>query len=200
MMVVVEGDTDLPYVRKLVEETGLAVTSQVDAGGKGSIDRDLKQYNSIARSMPVLVLRDLDRDAACAAAFIDKLKFRRARWFRFRLVVRALESWVLADSHGLSKFIEVEEKWFPADPDSERDPTLSLLKIAERSPARIRKKLLPERGSATMVGPLYEATLIEFGEREWSAARASKRSDSLRRARTALRSLANDWNAFTHQT
>jgi hypothetical protein len=51
MIVVVEGDTDLPHVRKLVEETGLVVTSEVHAGSKGSINRDtvLLQYPGSAR-------------------------------------------------------------------------------------------------------------------------------------------------------
>ena len=196
MMVVVEGDTDLPYVRKLVSEAGLTVTSEVDAGGKGSIDRDLKKYNAMAKTMPLLVVRDLDHDAPCGGTFVAQLKLKQSRWLRLRVAVRELEAWVLADAVGLSKFLGVDAKWLPEDPDSETNPTRSLLSIATRSPARIRRKLLPEKGSAAVVGPLYEAALIEFGELGWDAARAAKRSPSLRRARASLKTLAVSWHAF----
>jgi len=199
-MVVVEGDTDLPYVRKLVAEAGFPVTSEVDARGKSAIDRDLAKYNAMARAMPLLVVRDLDDDAPCGGTFVANLRWKPSPWIRFRLAVRELESWVLADAPGLSRFIGVDEKWLPEDPDAEVDPTRSLLTIAERCPARIRRRLLPEKGSLALVGPLYEATLIEFGELRWSAARASKRSASLRRARASLRTLARDWNAFVNPT
>jgi len=135
MMVVVEGDTDLPYVRKLVADAGLTVTSEVDAGGKGNIDRDLLKYNSMGKGMPVVVLRDLDHDALCGAAFVSQLNVKRARWFRLRLAVRELESWVLADAPGLSKFMGIDAKWLPGNPDSEADPTRSLLDLAARSPS-----------------------------------------------------------------
>ena len=196
MIVVVEGDTDVPYVRKLAKEAGLEITSMVDATGKGNIDRDLVKYNSIAKTMPLLVLRDLDHDAPCPGEFLAKSKLTPSRWFRFRLAVRELESWILADAPGLSKFIGVEERWLPSAPDSEQDPTRALLKIVARSPGDVRRRLLPAKGSTTIVGPLYETTLIEFGEHHWSVARASRRSPSLKRAREALRTLAREWAAY----
>jgi hypothetical protein len=72
----------------------------------------------------------------------------------------------------------------------------SLLRLARRAPASMRRKLLPSPGAAVSVGPLYEATLIEFGERAWDLARAARRSPSLQRARRALKRLARDWRAF----
>ena len=196
MMVVGEGDTDLPYLRKLADDAGLPATSDIDAGGKGNIDRDLAKYNAMGKSLPLLVVRDLDRDAKCAGELVSGMRRKPARWFRFRLAVRELESWVLADAVGLARFLGVEKKWIPEDPDSEADPTQSLLAVAGRAPAQMRRKLLPEKGNTAVVGPLYEATLIEFGTRVWSAARASERSPSLRRARVALEILARDWRRY----
>jgi hypothetical protein len=199
MVIVVEGDTDLPYVRKLVADAKLEITTELDAGGKGNIDRDLVSYNSAGRSMPWVVFRDLDSDAPCGGAFIGALKLRPARWFRLRLAIRELESWVLADATGLSSFIEVDAKWIPSEPDLEMDATASLLNVAKRASAHYRRCLLPARGSTAKVGPLYEATVIEFGERAWSLERAAKRSPSLRRARAALRKLGREWRAFVGQ-
>jgi 5S rRNA maturation endonuclease (ribonuclease M5) len=58
MIVVVEGDTDLPYIRKLVGEAGFAVCTAIASGGCGNIDRDLGKYNDMAKGMPIVVLRD----------------------------------------------------------------------------------------------------------------------------------------------
>ncbi len=196
MMVVYEGDTDLPYLRKLADDAGLPVTSDIDAGGKGNIDRELLKYCAMGRSFPLLVVRDLDHDDECPGAFVAALRLRPTRWFRFRLAVRELESWILADADGLSRFLRVDAKWLPRQPDAEEDPTLTLLKVAQRAPATIRRALLPRSGDASVVGPLYEAKLIEFGERSWDVARAARRSPSLRRARTALRALASEWRHY----
>lgn len=45
------------------------------------------------------------------------------------------------------------------------------------------------------VGPEYEGVVIEFGLNVWDIERASQRSDSLRRARNALRSMVERWHA-----
>ncbi|GAC1351242.1 MAG: hypothetical protein NVSMB1_02390 [Polyangiales bacterium] len=194
MVIVVEGDTDVPYVRKLVVDAGIG-TIPMPVRGKGNIDRDLAKYNGAARSMPCLVVRDLDHDAPCGGEFVGRLKMKPARWFRLRLAVREVESWILADATGLARFLDVDAKWIPSAPDLEVKPTASLLKVARRSTA-YRRRMLPEKGRSAMVGPLYEATLIEFGERAWSVDRAAERSPSLQRARAAVRSLANDWRAY----
>lgn len=196
MMVVYEGDTDLPYLRKLADDAGLPITSDIDAGGKGNIDRELTKYCAMGRAMPLLVVRDLDHDEKCAGAFVAARKLHPTRWFRFRLAVRELESWILADATGLARFLRVDAKWLPEQPDAEEDPTLTLLAVARRAPATIRRALLPREGGTAVVGPLYEAKIIEFGEGTWNVARAARRSPSLRRARSALRALANEWRQY----
>jgi len=55
----------------------------------------------------------------------------------------------------------------------------------------VRGAMVPKAGES--VGPLYQATIIEFGRDEWDLGRACGRSPSLRRAREALRELASRW-------
>jgi hypothetical protein len=113
----------------------------------------------------------------------------------FRLAVRELEAWLLADAEGMASFFSVEQRWIPGQPDLEPDPTVSLLGVVRRSKdGRMRRAMLPPTGAHVMVGPLYEATIIEFGEKKWDLARACTRSPSLARARAALRRLAAQWN------
>lgn len=195
-MIVVEGDTDLPFARKLARDAGFDDATEIDAQGKGEIDKYLDRYNDAAKGSPWLVLRDLDHDAGCAPEFLDDISFAASAWMCFRLVVRELESWVLADARGLARFLDVDEQWIPKNPDAVKDPTATLVEIARRARrGDIRRKLVPAAGAYTQVGPLYEATLIEFGEKHWSLARAVQRSESLLRARAATRALGARWKA-----
>jgi len=115
----------------------------------------------------------------------------------FRLAVREVEAWLLADAHALSRFLRIPEGRVPADPDAEKDPTLTLVNLARQSTSpRIRQAIVPARGDRVQVGKLYEATIIEFAENHWSLERASQRSRSLARARTALEALAKRWGRY----
>ena len=113
-----------------------------------------------------------------------------------RLAVRELESWLLADHEGVAGFFKVTARDLPLSPDNEIDPTQKLVNLCRKSTSRrIREGMVPRQGSATTVGPLYEALIIEFGTRYWSLDRASDRSPSLRRARQAIRKLGENWSA-----
>jgi hypothetical protein len=201
VVVVVEGDTDLPIVRKLVADAGLEVQHEIDCGGKQRLDQELSAYNSAARGFPWFVLRDLDRDAPCAGAFVQTLTLEVSRWMCFRLAVREMEAWMLADAGALADFLAVPERLIPDDPDADDDPTHTIVNLARRSRREaIRRAMVPGRGHSASVGPLYEAKLIEFGQTLWSLSRACAKSRSLRRARQRLRELADRWRRYVSST
>ena len=100
LALVVEGDTDLPVARKLAQDANLHVFTEMDAGGKHNIDAEIGDYNGAAKGSPWFVLRDLDQDAPCAGRFLGGIGFRPSKWMCFRLAVRELESWLLADEEG----------------------------------------------------------------------------------------------------
>jgi hypothetical protein len=193
--VVVEGDTDLPFVRKLIDDAGLESWTEIDCGGKSQLDQDLPGYNNAAKGSPWFVLRDLDHDAPCAGGFIETLAFTFSKWMCFRLAVRELEAWLLADREGVATFFSIKLSEIPESPEREEDPTRTLVNLARRSRSKkIQRAMVPKPGTAVAIGPLYEAMIIEFGERHWSLERASQRSASLSRARERLREIARLWN------
>lgn len=195
--VVVEGDTDLPVVRKLARDAGLQISVEIDCAGKGRLDEDLPAFNSAAKGSPWFVLRDLDQDAPCAGEFISSIGIQISRWMCFRIAVRELESWLLADVKGLAEFLRVKPEWVPANPDLEPDPTITLVSLARRSRSRsIQRAMAPAHNSGAVVGPLYEARIIEFGEIYWDLERACSRSPSLQRARKAFQSLGRSWKTY----
>lgn len=194
LCVVIEGDTDEPVVRKLAQDAGIEISKLVDMRGKAALDAHLEGFNSAAKGSPWLVLRDLDQDADCAPEFVTRLRFRPTTWMAFRLAVRALESWLLADREGVADFLGVSVARVPERPDEERNPTQTLVNLARKSNKRsVRQALVPRAGDRVAVGPGYEAAIIEFGVLHWSLERAVQASPSLHSARLALRALSARW-------
>lgn len=189
-----EGDTDLPFVSRLAEDAGLSDWFPIDCGGKSQLDLELPSYRGAARGSPWFVLRDLDRDADCAPALVSTLTPEPAPWMCFRVAVRQVEAWALADHDAVARFFAVRPMAVPSSPELEENPTRTLVNLARQSTSpHIRKGMVPRAGSRTSVGPLYEALLIEFGSRAWDLDRACKNSPSLRKARQRLRELGERW-------
>jgi hypothetical protein len=199
--IVIEGDTDKPVALKLVEDAGLEVGQVYDLGGKSQIDLRVKDFNNSAKGSPWFVLRDLDHDAVCAPTFVRGMKLNAARWMVFRIAVREVEAWLMADHVGLADFMGVVPSAIPQDPDAHDHPTEALVNLARKSKKRaIVQAFVPRQGDQVSVGPLYEASIIEFAERHWSLDRACRRSPSLKSAREALGTLGVQWSRHTRGT
>jgi hypothetical protein len=196
LVFVVEGTTDEPVVRKVLELAGWKqpFTSLVQHG-KVELDRSLAGYNRAAKGSPWFVLRDLDHDAPCPAALIACLLPHRAQLMCLRVAVRAIEAWLLADAATLAEFLHVSKNFIPLDPEAEEDPKIAMVNLARRStkPA-VQKDMLPERGSSRRIGRGYEGRIIEYGQEHWRADVARSSSRSLDRAVCALERLRNEWD------
>lgn len=188
--VVVEGDTDVPVVRKLFGFVGLEAGSIIDASGKATIDKKIRAYNAAARGGPWFVLRDLDKDAQCPGVLVDTLVPLAERHSNMclRIAVREIESWLLADAEEIAKFLRVSVSQVPHQPDTLDDPTRTLIELARSSKKpEIRKALVPGKGASVGIG--YEGRIIEFAARHWRVASARMRSPSLDRCILALERL-----------
>ena len=154
LAIVVEGDTDLPVVRKLALDAGLPISVEIDCAGKSRLDEDLPGYNAAAQGWPWFVLRDLDDDAPCAGELLRVRSFSPSRWMCFRIAVREMEAWLLADTEALADFLQIREEWIPINPDAEADPTASLVRLARRSKSSaIRRAMVPGGRGSAAVGP-----------------------------------------------
>ncbi len=150
--------------------------------GFGYIQSKINGFNKASTAIPFLVLTDLDQHE-CPPTLI-------ANWFDtpihqnmiFRVAVKEVEAWLLADIEGCSKFFGVSQVNFPRQPETEPDPKRTLIAIASKSRKRsIREDIIPINQNAT-IGPNYNGRLWEFVFEHWEVARAMERSDSLRRA------------------
>ncbi len=193
--VAVEGDTDIPFAKKLCESAGFTAREPLlDAEGKGGLDGRVPGFAQAGRGSPHLILRDLDRDGPCAPAWIAKnLPRGCGQFFSLRLAVRAIEAWFLADAETAARCLHVTEARIPLAPDDEPDPKLTLVNLGRHSTKkRVREGLVPRPGVSRKAGPDYERWLLE-GAEKWSIDRAMARSPSLARAHAALGRLRASW-------
>jgi hypothetical protein len=108
--------------------------------------------------------------------------------FLFRICVREVEAWLLADREAMAEFLKIKEDQVPSVPESLKDPKASLIKLAQKAPRPIRVGLTP-KGSAP-IGPDYNDLLSGFISNLWSIDRTSDQAPSLARARQRIAELA----------
>ncbi|WP_434385521.1 hypothetical protein [Melittangium boletus] len=185
--VVVEGPTDTALVQKLLVHLGLPLGTVYEAGGKSKLDKRLKGFNNAARSAPWFVLRDLDQDEPCAPELIKRLLKSPAKHMRLRIAVHQGESWLLADTEQIARFLDVPETSVPRIPDDLPNAKQALINLARKSRSRsIRDAIVPREGSTAPVGREYTSRIAEFAQQLWRPGFAAKRSDSLSRCINAL--------------
>lgn len=190
----VEGSVDEAVVRRIIRHVGAQPGPVYGRNGKDHLLRRLRGYNEAARWTPWVVLVDLNQDANCAPPF-------RAEWLPspspqmcFRVAVREIEAWLLADRERIARFLGVSVSRIPNNPETTNDPKSLMVSLAGHSRKReIREDMVPRPESGRKVGPAYASRLVEFVEDEkggWRPDVAASSSDSLRRCLRCLRRLS----------
>lgn len=176
---------------RLAQEVGLTVNQRLRRGGSGYLRSRVTNFCEMAVRVPVFMLTDLDR-APCAPALIADWMGTRTRpaGFIFRVSVREIESWLLADHRALSSLFGDRVATFPEQPDQLTDPKQALLTLAQRARRDVREDLLIRRGAIASQGLGYNARLGAVVRQTWSPSDAATRSPSLARARVRLREFA----------
>lgn len=188
--VAVEGPTDEAIAGKLIAHVGAQPGPVYGKQGKPHLRQHVRGYNNAARHTPWLILVDLDREADCAPPLCQVWLPAPAPWLCFRVVVRAVEAWLLADAETLSAFLGVAQSRIPGQPELLNDPKAAMVTLARASRRKaIREDMVPREGSGRPVGPAYSSRLIEFVAGYWRPDVAAARADSLARTIRCLRRL-----------
>lgn len=183
----VEGDLDEALARRLIVHAGGVPGAVYGRNGKAALRQKIGGYNNAARRTPWLVLVDLDHTAPCAAQLVTAWLPDREPLLRFRVAVREVQAWLLADRESLADYLRVTRGQITNDPEALPDPKRSLVDLARRSRNRdIRADMVPREGSGRSIGPAYVSRVIEFIERRWRPDVAAGRADSLGRALACL--------------
>ncbi|MCA9038195.1 MAG: DUF4276 family protein [Planctomycetaceae bacterium] len=197
----VEDEPSAALIRRLVRfhnSTGKAAARLVlnpgfpaNMRGYGPIKAKMDAICKMAAAnLCVMVLTDLDT-VKCAPELIrnwtplgqNVSTLSHRMWFR--IAVREVESWLIADREALAAFLNVAPANLNATPDNLPDPKQHLLNtIRTKCRANKYREMLPTRHAS--IGVNYNPMLVEFIEKHWDPGRAVDNSDSLRRALNAL--------------
>lgn len=191
--VVVEGTTDEIVFTRIFHYVGIDHYRVMGKNGKEDILKKLSNYNHAAQHSNWLVCVDLDNSAECAPEFVaDKLPIPAENMI-FRVAVRSIESWLLADHTRFAAYLRIADANIPRQPDTLLNPKVSLINLVRRSHrTQLREDIVPRDGSGAQVGPGYVSRIGEFAIDQWRPEIAAENSPSLRKCIDALLTLAEN--------
>ena len=191
--VLVEGIIDEAVARRLINETGHQPGVCYGKKGVSYIHQKIRGFNKSAASMPILTLVDfMDTGLKCPPEVTSSWLPHRCANMLCRIVVREIESWILADRNNLSTYLRVASNRVPLDPENVDDPKQILVNIARHSSSRtIRESIVPSNNSGANVGPLYNSVFSDFVGSIWKPSEARLTSYSLDRCMTRLAELTD---------
>lgn len=192
----VEDELSETVVRRLLKYVGrgYAIGTTYGLRGNGYLLRNIEGWNRAARGKPFILVTDLDRYPCPSALISEWLNREPHPNLIFRVAVREIESWILADRSTFATYLAVSEQRIPADAEAEEDPKRALITAARRSRNRsIRDRIVPRAGSTAQQGPDYNACLSEFVSTKWNIASAARAARSLSRTLKRFRQFTPIW-------
>lgn len=167
-------------------------SSPLRRGGFGYLKANLEKFRAIAQRHPVLLLTDLDRKPCAPGLVADWMGGKSLPpHLLFRVVVREVEAWLMADAEALRDFLSLNSARIPNRPEERLDPKTDLIQICRKVQRKsFREELVPEKGSTAKVGVGYNLHMVRFVRDHWDPARAAQNAPSLARARRRLAELA----------
>lgn len=180
--------------KRLLKEAGydLEPSPLLRRNGFGYLRSKMDSWCEMAARKPVVLLTDLDMTACPMALREDWMGAHKTPDnLVLRIVVREIESWVLADHDAIRTLIG-NRGTLPPHPDVLPDPKQYLLRlIAKQAPRHIREDLVAEKGAIASQGIGYNARLCEWVRTVWCPERAALRSKSLHRAKLRIGELVH---------
>ena len=190
----VEGATDEAVVKRIIDHVGGQAETVYGKKGKDHLRKRIRGYNNAACYAPWIVLVDLDSEN-CAAQLRGTWLPAPAPLLCFRVAVREVEAWLMADAGTLADYLGVSCSQISNAPERLPHPKEVMVNLARRSRRKsVREDMVPGERSGHRVGPAYPGRLIEYAETAWRPAVAARRSESLRHAIDCLRRLVG-WQA-----
>lgn len=190
ILLIVEDELSEAVMRKVVAECcpSLSIGERViRTNGFGNMKASIERYKNACNVLPHVVLTDLDQHA-CPTALMNSWGLKRVPpRMLFRIAVRSIESWVLADRDKIADYLLVAKSKVHPSPDELPDSKQALVALARKGrQRRLALEICPELGSAARQGPLYNAHLTRFVATNWRVNEAAASSESLARTRTRL--------------
>jgi len=182
VQLVVEDRLQDAALRRILHKYKPEVFIRPTAGLRGIdyIRGKIEDYNRASEFCHYIVLIDLDKEE-CAPDMIRRwITFPSKNSFYFRIAVREIEAWLIADRKGFSKFLSIPISWIPLNSENIINPKEVIISWARQSRKRKIKGLIPAGSSS--IGPAYNSLLSDFVQYHWDIDEACMHNKSLRRA------------------
>lgn len=153
-------------------------------GGNAILRTNIAKYLELSARQKVLLLTDLDA-AECAPqlrrAWLNEMPLPEN--FTFRIAVKEVEAWLLADRAGFAALLGISDNAIPNNIEDEQNPKATLLRLTRGArSSSVKTSLLPKSGVRAMIGLGYNSVLSEFVRTKWNIASARENSPSLESA------------------
>lgn len=177
----VEGYVDEALAQKLVSHCGHQSGSTFGIKGWTYIQSKAKSFDQACFGQGLLTLVDLmDTKLLCPSLVVSEWVPDRNPLHIFRVVLREVESWILADRESIAEYLAVPVAKIPLLPEALDDPKRSLINLARTSRRKtVREALVPADGTSASEGPLYSSEIIKYIAEKWDPERASEQAPSL---------------------
>lgn len=177
----VEGGIDEAVARNLVCFTGHEAGHCFGRSGFGYIKNKINGFNLSAQGSHFLALVDfMDTGLTCPGEVLNQWLPHRNKQMLFRVVVREIESWLLADTEAIADFLNVTKSLIPDQVEDLDNPKQVLINIARRSRSKsLRESLIPSIQSTAREGILYNPEMTRFARDFWNPEKALTNSRSL---------------------
>lgn len=163
------------------------VSTCYNRGGFGYLKKNIAGFNNAAKGIPFIVLTDLDTSECPPALIREWLPYPKHSNLLFRIAVREVEAWLLADWHGFTRYLGIAMKDIHSDVDSINNPKKILIELAQKSrKRRLREAIVPGTKSDAKQGPDYNGALITFVNEFWDIKAAMGKSLSLKKTVKAV--------------
>jgi len=192
----VEDDLSEAVLRRVLSDSGrpYAIGTCYLGCGFGYLRKTIRGFNNAAKGTPFLVLTDLDKTECPPELIGTWLPEPIHPNLMFRVAVREVEAWLLADRVGIARFLGIRRVLVAQDADAIDDPKGYLIDLARRSPHRdLRMDIVPPPGSTRRIGPNYNGRLTFFAQNRWNLSAAKQSSPSLMRTVEAVSGFVPTW-------
>lgn len=188
---IVEGLLDEAVANRIIVATNHTPGHCYPKKGFTYIKDKIRDFNKSAITINYLALVDfMDTGLPCPGAVITTwLPYRQPKML-FRVVVREIESWLLADRENIARFLQIATTKVPDRPEEIENPKQFLINLARTSRSkRVRAALVPDERSTATEGRLYTSELSQFVNQHWDPANACRNAPSLERCYKRLQAL-----------
>jgi hypothetical protein len=128
------------------------------------------------------MLTDLDTEECAPEKIRTWINIPLHPNFVFRIAVKEVEAWLLADAAGIAAFFGITATKIPGNVEGIPDPKRELFSLARTSRKRvILDDIVPDTRTAAKQGRNYNGRMKEFVYYQWDISEAMTRAESLRK-------------------